>query len=548
MKPNVLFINLPYLPKEFLWGNIEGKSRMQGSPLTMPMGLLYLSACLKAHVEVGNVALLDYRLHVARRLEYDSDDEFFREEAKRNVAFVPDVIGISIDFSTSSGHFEIVVPQLKILWPKTMLVTGGYHATNATAFLLNCSDVDYVVRGEGEIAFSEIVSQFSRSKYLNIQGVYDRGALKVAEKFLLAEPVANLNVMPLPDWTLLDMERYVTGGRRRLYGEEESIPRAATMLTTRGCPYRCTFCSNHTVHGRRVRSRSADSIVNEMKTLYERYGVTTFIPEDDLFTADKERLMSVLEAIRQAHIPGMDLQLGNGLSVGALDEEMLDALVSVGIRSVTIAIESGSEYVQKEIIMKNVNLKKTKEVVIWSHNRGLIVRAYIIFGFPNETRELMNETVQYMKELGADWYVINIAQPLLGTEMYETFLKRGCFKEGVEFWSHNLSHERRFDTDEISASELTEFCYCTNLEINFLGNVNLRNGNFNRAIELFTDMTQLYPFHIFAWFGLYCAYRGLKNFDKADASLLRMKQLIASDDRAAEMYHQYGHLIEKGIV
>jgi anaerobic magnesium-protoporphyrin IX monomethyl ester cyclase len=544
MRPNILFVNLPYIPIEFLGEDSPGKSILQGSPLTMPMGILCISSYLKEHNDVGHVSLLDYRLYLGNLKNYSSLEEFFLEEARKNLPYTPDIIAISLVFSLSHALFEIAVRKLKQLWPSAVTVIGGFHATNAARFLIINESVDYVLRGEGEIGFSKFVHQYAKGRPIDVQGVYCRENFKNDHQLLLATPVKDLDAMPLPDWDLLDMERYMTEGRRRTYGEKGGLARAATILTTRGCPFKCTFCSNHTVHGYKVRTRSAESVTHEIETLWKRYGVTLFIPEDDLFTANKKRLLSVLEALRGLNIPGFELQLGNGLSVDEIDEDILDALMNVGVRSTTIAIESGSEYVQKHIIKKNVNLRKAKDVVTWCHGRDLIVRAYIIFGFPNETKELMNETLQYMHDLGADWYVINIAQPLIGTEMYDTFLKRGCFMEGVDAWTQNLSHKRQFDTDEISGAELTEFAYRTNLEVNFLKNVNLRNGNYERAIKLFNDMAHLYPFHIFAWYGLYLAYEGKNDVVQSSKALQRMKELIATDSRAREMSENYGYLMK----
>jgi anaerobic magnesium-protoporphyrin IX monomethyl ester cyclase len=544
MRPNILFVNLPYIPIEFLGEDSPGKSTLQGSPLTMPMGILCISSYLKEHNDVGHVSLLDYRLYLDNLVNYCSVEEFFLEEARKNVSYTPDVIAISLVFSLSHAPFEIAVRQLKQLWPSALTIIGGFHATNAARFLIANESVDYLLRGEGEIGFSEFVHQYATDRPIEVQGIYCRENFKNGQQLLLATPVEDLNAMPLPDWQLLDMERYMTEGRRRTYGEKGVMARAATILTTRGCPFKCTFCSNHTVHGYKVRTRSAESVTREIETLYKRYGVTLFIPEDDLFTANKKRLLSVLEALERLNIPGFELQLGNGLSVDAMDEDILDALMKVGVRSATIAIESGSEYVQKHFIKKNVNLRKAIDVVKWCHDRDLIVRTYIIFGFPNETKELMNETLQYMHDLGADWYVINIAQPLIGTEMYDTLLKRGCFREGVDAWTQNLSHKRQFDTDEISGAELTEFAYRTNLEVNFLNNVNLRNGNYDRAIKLFTDMAHLYPFHIFAWYGLHLAHRGQGDLVRSSKALRRMEELIGTDSRSREMYENYGYLIQ----
>lgn len=543
MKPNVLFVNLPYRPPEGLLGGEPGESISQASPLTMPMGILLISSYLKAHNDVGRVGLLDYRLSMDRLGGYRSAEEFFREEARKNAPFVPDILAVSLTFSLTHRTFELAAKQLKQLWPQATLIVGGNHATNATTAVLEIPEVDYVLRGEGEIGFSEFVRQWSGERPVRVQGVYARGQLKAGRPDALAQPVEDLDALPFPDWDLLDLERYLVRGRRRTYGEEGSASRAATILSTRGCPFHCAFCSNHTVHGRKVRARSAESVAREVRTLHERYGVTLFLAEDDLFTADKQRLIRILEALQRLNIPGFELQMGNGLSVNGMDEDILDALVKVGIRSVTFAIESGSEHVQRHVIRKNVNLRKAYDVVRWSHERGLIVRAFIMLGFPGETRELIAETVRYMRDLGADWYAINIVQPLLGTETYDAFVRQGCFEDGPEAWSANSCEKRQFDTPEISGAGLTHLAYRINLEVNFLSNVNLRNGNSDRAIALFDNIVRLYPFHVFACYGLHLAHQAKGDAVESARALRRMRELIAENPLAREMYENYGYLI-----
>lgn len=540
--PNILFVNLFALPFKFIEEKFTKKTSMSET-LAMPLGILYLSSYLKANNQLGKVGLLDYPLSIENITDYLDVKDYILGEAKKQVKFKPDIICISLMFSASYPFYKLTAELLKTLWPEVIIVVGGIHATNCVKALLTTTKVDYVLCGEGEIALSEMVKQHKEGRPIQVKGLYSKDDICQSKSLELAEQIENLDSLPFPDWGLLDMERYSTAlGRRRPMGKSAK-KKVAAIMTTRGCPFRCTFCSAHTVHGRRVRSHSVENIVQNVKALYQKYGITLFTPEDDLFTADPKRLLSVLKGIRDLNIPSLELQFPNNLHVNTTTEEVIDALIECGTNIFTFAVESGSDYVQKNIIKKFCNLEKARALVKLCHEKGAIARCCFVIGFPGETKELLEETYQYMKDLNADWCVISIATPLIGSEMYEQFLERGDIQDNEEAWAKSFFTERDFDTEEITAAELNEFRYRINLDVNFVNNVNLRNGNFDRAISLFDDILFAYPFHIFAYYGLYLAYKGKKNMEKAEEMVKKMRQLIAKDKRAKEMYEKYGDLL-----
>ncbi len=543
-RPNVLFVNLPFKPYNYVRENLTGKrDEWKTSLSAMPMGILYLSSYLKTHNDVGQVMLLDFPLYLLDNAHYASVEDFILAEARKRVDFKPDIIGFSLNFSMSHRFFELAVRTLKSIWPKAIMVAGGVHATNCAKGLLANENLDYVLCGEGEDSFSKMVSQYANNQSIQVKGLHCKGNVSAVSPLALADTFDDLDALEFPDWGLLDMEEYVTASGRKKSVGSASTQRMATILTTRGCPFRCTFCSAHTVHGRRVRYRSVENIVRELKTLHESYGVTLFVPEDDLFTANRERVLSLFSAIADLNIQNFGLQFPNGLNVNTMDKEILDAMIKCGTQVVTLAIESGSEYVQKHLIKKNCDLSKARNLVRLCRERGVLVRCFFIFGFPRETKEFMNETVQYMRDIEADWCNIMIATPLIGSEMYQEFMKKGYIKDNVSTWGNTFVEERTFDTEEISAAELTEFVYRLNLDINFINHVNLRKGNFDRALSLFNDVLHSYPFHIFALYGLYLAYEGNNDLQEADNIRKRARHLVCSDTRARYMSERYGNLI-----
>jgi len=542
MKPNILFVNMLSIPMDYIRESFIGRNETYEA-LAMPLGILYLSSYIKKHNNVGEVAALDYVLNLKHILKYRDIDDFILRTAAESVGFTPHILAFSLNYSSAHKFFLLCSEKLKSLWPNALSIVGGNHATNAFKFFLQNPKVDYVCRGEGEIPLSEFIRQYSAGEKISVKGFYSKKDLDARDTFEPAELIRNLDEIPFPDWDIVNMGEYVAGkGRRRSIGKAANS-KLASLLTTRGCPYKCTFCSSFTVHGNRVRYRSTENIIAEMKLLHEKYGVTLFIPDDDLFTAKKSRFLEMLAAIRNLKIPDFEIQLPSALRVNDLDDDVIDALVETGLRITYIAIESGDDYVQKHIIRKNVDLKKAVHAVRRLQSKGIVVRCYFIFGFPGETKEQMQQTVDYARGLGADWCGFIIATPLIGSPMYDQFVEMGSIPEDFCLQADSFFLRRQFDTPEISAAELNEFAYRSNLDINFINNHNKVAGQYENAIALYRDIVETYPFHIIGWYCIMECQRLLGNLDEAAETEKTILNLIRADRRAQKMCEKYGDLM-----
>jgi len=544
-KPNILFINLMSTPYNELISRFENRSisveKFWDENLSMPSGLMYLSSYIKKYSSPDRVGFLDYNIKAKNLNDYNNLEEFILHNARNSIDFKPDILAVSLNMSTSHHFYLVAVKILKALWPDVITVAGGNHATNYARILLLDENTDYIIRGEGEIPLAEFIKLYSEGKEINIKGVYSKNNISVDE-LDTAEFIDDLDIIPFPDWDIIEMESYITGiNRIPAVGEHHKKQRRmAGIITTRGCPFRCTFCSSHTVHGRKVRYRSVQNIIDEIKILHQKYGVTDYFLEDDLCTANKERAMSLLSELQKLNIKDFELHIPNGLSIKTLDEELMDKLVETGLNIATLAIESGSEYVQKHIIKKQVDLNKAKDIVKYLRKKKIIVSAFFILGFPGETREQMAESVEYAKELDADWYHIFVATPLAGSEMYKEFVEMGAIKElDVDVWTRAFYKERLFDIPYITADELNDIAYRANLECNFFSNPNMLNGRYEMAITLFERIIKKYHFHIIAWYCLMHCYINLNNQDKADIIRDEIAKIISNDERAASMYKKY---------
>lgn len=538
-KPNVLFVNMPSVPLEEIL-----KGHASEGAISMPMGILHLSSYLRMKDMAEKIGIIDFAAEIFKYDPATNFDDFILDRSRKRASFAPDVLAVSFSFSSADSFFQKLVYSLKVLWPDAALIVGGNHATNSVQRLLSQPGVDYVGRGEGEFAFADFVEQIGKGGEVKVKGIFgktdqDNTSLE------LCETPQDLDALPFPDWDLLDMDFYLTthAARKRNIGEATE-KRAAGVLTTRGCPYSCTFCASHTVHGRKMRYRSVESVVAEIKELHSRFGVNMLVPEDDLFTVKKTRVIELVNAISDLQLPDFEFQFPNALSVNTLDEEVLDALIAAGMKICTLAIESGSEFVQVNIIKKRCNLEKAKRLIKYLREKDIIVRCYFILGFPGETQEMMLESIEYARGLDADWCSFPVVIPLLGSEMYDQFLERGEYGVDDQVWA-SVYANRQFDTQEILAEEINELAYRTSLDLNFINNPNRRLGNFKRAIEIFQDILFRYPHHIVACYCIMECYEAQGADEEAADMRERTVTLIQTNRHSREMFEKYGDVMPR---
>ena len=544
-KPNVLFVTIPGLPLEKIEQTIEGTPAF--FHVVMPMGILYLSSYAKAKGLVNKSGVVDY-LIALQAFDEKNVTDFINNKAK-DIDFTPDVIAFSANFTSAHNFLVLAVRQLKEMWPNATTVVGGHHGTSCYGRLLEEPSLDLVVRGEGEIGFADMLAGFGSKDPAEVKGVYTKEKFDRIGATEICELVNDLDEIPSPDWELIDMDAYLTSfnAETRKVGSKgrtgNAARRIATFSTSRGCPFSCTFCASHHVHGRTMRYRSAEVVLEDFRQLHERYGANVFFPDDDLFTANKKKIVPILEGFRD-RFPDCELQTPGGLSVNTLDDEILDLFIQTGSSVLTLAVESGNDYVQRHVIKKRCNLEKAKHQVKYLRDRDVIVRVFFIIGFPEETYEQMKETIDFGIDLSADWSGVAIAIPLPGSEMYDEFIDSGDISENL-IWDGNFMDERPFDTPLVSSEVLRELQFDGNLKLNFFGNPNLREGKYERALELFEDLVEQHTFQIAGW---YCVMLCQLELGRPEAALKTqelLKAKVHSDFRAQKIYRKVADKLSK---
>lgn len=498
----------------------------------MPIGLMDISAYLRENLMDINISILDIGKDLFRRYEESENTppvtlEEFIEMELDTVDFKPDIAGISILFSTAHKSSILIARAVKKRWINAIVVCGGNHATNFYRNLLVNHDIDYIVRGEAELSFTEFVKNVQDGgREMDIFGVIDRHKLENMGNEL-SPMIENLDELPLPAFDLLDAEFY-----KKTVG--------ASLMFSRGCSFRCAFCASHTVHGRTVRFKSKKRIIAEFARLINELGFNKIIIEDDLFAARKDNFLEVADNLCKEYRQ-IKFFLPQGLSVSVLNEEIVEAMIKIGINEAAVAIESGSEFVQRHIIKKNVSLTKARGVLEYLRKKDFFTYVNFIFGFPGETKELIGQSISFINTIDVDWVYIFHALPLPGSEIYEKLVKQGVINPDNFDWDGLRLGRRVFDTPEIDAQDLEKLVYDTNINCNFFENSNLKKGRYKRAIDIFNRIILgQYPFHIV---GLYCrglAYLGLKERKKADTDFKACVKWIHNNAESKKLYQRYG--------
>lgn len=444
-KPKILLINPPL--SGALVSLIEG--------IIEPLGLAYIAAVLEQD---------GYQVNILDALALGSEQKKKLPDGRIRVGLTeaqiasyvqnlaPDIVGVGCGFSAYASDSHRIAKCVTEVCPNALIVFGGAHSSIAPELVLKDTNVDLVVRGEGEITFLELVKCVDAGKdYSNIKGTVVRkgdGTLKCNEP---RELIEDLNALPFPARHLLPMERYFEFQRegRAMYRYYMRKP-IANIVTSRGCPFNCVFCAVRTVWGRKWRGRNPEKVLEEIKFLVDEYGIREFAPWDDNISINKERLIRICQGLIEA---GLDLKWAtpNGIYLPSLDEELLGWMVKSGYYRATFGIESGSEETRK-FIRKNTSADKVREIVGICDKLGIWTNSTFIIGFPDEKIESIKATMRAPMDLGLDFAAFYIAQPYPGTDLLRVFNEYGLMKHGIEE-SGSLFYSK-YDTNYFTHQEL----------------------------------------------------------------------------------------------
>jgi magnesium-protoporphyrin IX monomethyl ester (oxidative) cyclase len=388
-----------------------------------------------------------------------------KEIADRIRRWSPDVVEIHIPFSGWWKTAYEVASIVKGIDKDIVTVLSGLHPSARPADSLMQPNIDFVVIGEAEYTMLELVGVLEQRTTEGLKKVRGIGCIKNGETVITPPrpEIQDLDSLPFPARHLLPMEEYFAAVKEVPPRGEIHKP-WTMMITSRGCPYNCIFCSVHVVTGRKWRGRSPENVVDEIEQVVRTYHVKQIDFLDDNMTLNKKRMENICDLIVKR---GLDIEwyTPNGIRADGLDENLLTKMKASGCKKIRIAPESGVQRVVDQIIKKDLDLKKVENAVILSKKVGIKVGCFFIIGLIGETKEDIEATIKYaykLRQLGADSFYFSYATPLYGTELYEQ-AKRGGFLRDCFSDEALAAVEPLIETPEFTADDLRELCARANL-------------------------------------------------------------------------------------
>jgi radical SAM superfamily enzyme YgiQ (UPF0313 family) len=395
----VLLINPSW---EQLGEDVRKKARVEN--LTPSLGLGYIAAVLEQHgIEVG---ILDANLEGLAPARLGA---YLAEQGWR-----PQHIGITASSHTIAEALA-TARACKEAVPTCAVTLGGVHPTVLPEETLAAAAVDFVVRGEGEFAYLELVTgrnveQIEGFSYKS-QG---RQVHNAPRPF-----IPDIDNIPFPAFHLMPVHRY-----HPTLGTYRQLP-AMGVIGSRGCPFNCSFCASPAFWGRKVRFRSAANIFAEISYLVGRFGVKEIQLLDDTFTVSKDRLRDLCKLLLNG-----DLRITWSCNsrVDCIDDEMLQLMKATGCHSITYGIESADKEML-ERIRKRISLDQARMAIALTKRYGITCRTSFIFGNPGETWETMEKSIRFAAETMPDFVIFNILRPYPGTEVYDWAMQNGLLRK-----------------------------------------------------------------------------------------------------------------------
>lgn len=371
-----------------------------------PLGIMYIAAYAEKYTD-HTIEILDV---LAEELDYKRVEE---EVRKRK----PDVVGITAMTFTLIDVIKIA-KMIKKVNHEIKIVLGGPHVYIYQNETINIPEIDFLVLGEGEITFTELIQTIDDYDNLkNVKGLVFKNEGKIINTGQ-RDFIEDLDSIPFPARHLTKVELY-----KSLLAKRSTV---TTMMTTRGCPYKCIFCDRPHL-GKVFRARSAENVVSEMEEC-TKMGINEFILYDDTFTIDRQRVLDICELIENK---GLDIGWDIRARVNTVDKEMLIKLKHAGCERIHYGVESANPEILKQL-NKGITISQIEKAFEMTKEAGIEILAYFMIGSPTETRDQILNTIDFAKQLKPDYVHFSITTPFPATQLYYMGMEQGVFEK--DYW------------------------------------------------------------------------------------------------------------------
>lgn len=377
---------------------VKGSIYHEVSNLDPPLGLISLSAFL---IEKGYNSMV-YDLNV----EIKSNEEIPKllEKIESEYEISESVFGISFLTPYVYSSYEIA-KQLKLRYPNSTIIAGGAHATFMANEVLE-SDIDIVVRGEGELSLLEIVEGKPLSEILGISFKEYSNNEIIINHNSDRERIKDINELPFPAYHQLKMKKY-----EPILGSYRKLP-AANIITTRGCPGKCNFCCK--TFGQKVSFKTPEKIIEEIKLLIEKYKVKHINIYDDTFTLNKTRVINFCNLLISEKL---EIEWTCFARIDTMDKEILQIMKKAGCYQVMYGVENFDQNIL-DSLAKGISVEKIEEIIKLTRKVGIITRVSVMVGNINDTWDTYKANIKALKKLKPDILVSSIFTPIPGSQLY----------------------------------------------------------------------------------------------------------------------------------
>lgn len=535
MRNNVLFIIPPCVAPSEL---IPDKNRTFSSKIRkeLPLGALslatYLENYTQANVMVLDINLAFYQLVNEGKINEINTPEFYiRNMIAQLQGEKFDLCGISAIFSPTYGYIKIISQIVKEVFPGIVVLAGGGVPSNLMREVFTSAPcVDIISYGEGEIAISGFVSAEDEQKYLEKSpSLMTREKLAGGFQYSF-EFIEDLDEIPPLDFSLLEFEKYSSHAHSQVLKKVIAMP----LMFSRGCPFNCCFCASHSVHGKRVRYNSLERIKSDVKLSVDKYHVNTITVWDDNFFVDKEQAIALLDYFMELNLT---VEFVNGFPVYRMDDDMARWLKMSGVDVVSLAIESGNPRVLKDIIHKPLKLEMVPKAIECLKKYDIYVKGLFVIGFPGETMEDIQVTMDFIHNSDLNWIDIFIASPLPGSDLYDMCKAGGYLKNDdlgtCDFWSGNI------ETEFFEAKQIEQIQVYNMIKKDFVDNLDMKNKNWKRALINFEYVINANHKNPFAYYYAAKAAGRLGLEDKADQYYNEYLQIRKNSVQWEELFQRF---------